>query len=134
MIANPPMLGPPATAHSRLTFAQAFNSLGTTIFPYVGSILILQSFKERDPVTLTGAALNAFRVQESQVIVLTYLGLAIALSLVAWVVWARRNRLQAHRIARRRSGTLSDCCGNRASLSARSGFFSMLAPRLRSDR
>jgi MFS transporter, FHS family, L-fucose permease len=39
-------------------------------------------------------------VQESQVIVLTYLGLAIALSLVAWVVWARRNCLQAHRIAK----------------------------------
>jgi MFS family permease len=43
VVANPliSMLGPPATAHSRLTFAQAFNSLGTTIFPYVGSILIL---------------------------------------------------------------------------------------------
>jgi hypothetical protein len=42
VVANPliSMLGPPATAHSRLTFAQAFNSLGTTIFPYVGSILI----------------------------------------------------------------------------------------------
>ena len=43
VVANPLMslLGPPQTAHSRLTFAQAFNSLGTTIFPYVGSILIL---------------------------------------------------------------------------------------------
>ena len=38
VVANPliSMLGSPATAHSRLTFAQAFNSLGTTIFPYVG--------------------------------------------------------------------------------------------------
>jgi len=27
------MLGQPRTAHSRLTFAQAFNSLGTTVFP-----------------------------------------------------------------------------------------------------
>ena len=43
VVANPliSLLGPPATAPSRLTFAQAFNSLGTTIFPYVGSILIL---------------------------------------------------------------------------------------------
>ncbi len=35
VVANPLIsrLGPPATASSRLTFAQAFNSLGTTIFP-----------------------------------------------------------------------------------------------------
>ena len=101
VVANPliSMLGPPATAHSRLTFAQAFNSLGTTIFPYVGSILILKSLEEQDPATLTGGTPNAFRMQESQVIVQTYLGLAIALLAVAWVVWARRNRLQAHQLA-----------------------------------
>jgi FHS family L-fucose permease-like MFS transporter len=35
VVANPliSMLGKPATVSSRLTFAQAFNSLGTTIFP-----------------------------------------------------------------------------------------------------
>src|ERR1700680_4790436 len=45
VVANPliSMLGPARTASSRLTFAQAFNSLGTTIFPYVGSMLILGS-------------------------------------------------------------------------------------------
>ena len=60
VVSNPliSMLGSPATAQSRLTFAQAFNSLGTTIFPYAGSILILKSLKEHDPTTLTGAALN----------------------------------------------------------------------------
>src|SRR4028118_2105806 len=43
VVANPliSLLGPPRTAHSRLTFAQAFNSLGTTVFPLVGSALIL---------------------------------------------------------------------------------------------
>ena len=37
VVANPliSLLGPPRTAHSRLTFAQAFNSLGTTVFPYL---------------------------------------------------------------------------------------------------
>ncbi len=102
VVANPliSMLGSPSTAHSRLTFAQAFNSLGTTIFPYVGSILILGSLKAHDPATLTGAALDAFRVEESQVIALTYLGLAIVLLVVAGVVWARRNRLQAQPIAK----------------------------------
>jgi len=95
VVANPliSMLGPPATAHSRLTFAQAFNSVGTTIFPYVGSILILGPLAKVDPSQLTGAALSAFRTQETHVIVSTYLGLAVVLVLVAALVWLRRNRL-----------------------------------------
>src|ERR1022692_3720893 len=95
VVANPliSMLGPPATAHSRLTFAQAFNSLGTTIFPYVGSILILGSLANVDPSRLTVAALNAFRTQQTHVIVGTYLGLAAALTLLAFVVWLRRHGL-----------------------------------------
>ncbi len=96
VVANPliSLLGPPATAHSRLTFAQAFNSLGTTIFPYVGSILILGSISKIDPSKLAPAALESFRVQETHIIVLTYLGLAAALVVVAAVVWVRRNRLK----------------------------------------
>src|SRR6202789_2703114 len=96
VVANPliSLLGRPATAHSRLTFAQAFNSLGTTIFPYVGSILILGSISKVDPSQLAPAALAAFRAQETHVIVRTYLGLAAVLVLVAAVVWMRRNRLQ----------------------------------------
>ncbi len=43
--ANPfvALLGPPETASSRLNLTQAINSLGTTIAPYFGSILILDS-------------------------------------------------------------------------------------------
>ncbi len=95
VVANPlvSMLGPAATASSRLTFAQAFNSLGTTIFPYVGSILILGSLATVDPSKLAGAALDQFRAVETRVIVHTYLGLAIALSLLAAVVWLRRKGL-----------------------------------------
>jgi MFS transporter, FHS family, L-fucose permease len=95
VVANPliSMLGAPATAPSRLTFAQAFNSLGTTIFPYVGSIVILGSLATIDVTTLSGAALDAYRTQETQVVVRTYLALAAALMVVAAVVWTRRNRL-----------------------------------------
>jgi MFS transporter, FHS family, L-fucose permease len=95
VVANPliSMLGDPGATHSRLTFAQAFNSLGTTIFPYVGSALILGSLATLNPKTLTGAALNAYRVRESHTVVQAYLGLAIALTLVAAVVWMRRKRL-----------------------------------------
>ena len=95
VVANPliSMLGKPATAHSRLTFAQAFNSLGTTIFPYVGSTLILGSLATGDAAKLTGEALTAFRARETHVIVVTYLALAVALACIAAVVWSRRKRL-----------------------------------------
>jgi FHS family L-fucose permease-like MFS transporter len=95
VVTNPliSLLGKPETAHSRLTFAQAFNSLGTTIFPYVGSALILASLSKVDPATLSGAALDLFRRQETRTVIETYLGLAAVLALLAWLVWMRRNRL-----------------------------------------
>jgi FHS family L-fucose permease-like MFS transporter len=95
VVANPliSMLGAPATTSSRLTFAQAFNSLGTTIFPYVGSILILGSLAKVNPATLSGAALTSFLNVETQVVVHTYLGLSAALLLLASVVWMRRKAL-----------------------------------------
>ena len=95
VVANPliSMLGPPRTAHSRLTFAQGFNSLGTTLFPYVGAILILGPLAHVDAGRLSGAALSAFRTEESGAIVRAYLGLAVALAVVAAVVWSQRRRL-----------------------------------------
>jgi FHS family L-fucose permease-like MFS transporter len=95
VVANPliSLLGAPQTAHSRLTFAQAFNSLGTTVFPYVGAILILGSLATIDPATLSGAALDAYRAAETQVVVKTYIGLAIALTVVAGLVWHNRSKL-----------------------------------------
>ncbi len=71
VVANPliSLLGPPRTAHSRLTFAQAFNSLGTTVFPYFGSLVILGSLAAVSASQLTGAALDAYRQQETQAIV-----------------------------------------------------------------
>ena len=95
VVANPliSLLGQPRTTHSRLTFAQAFNSLGTTVFPYVGSILILGSLSQVDVATLTGDALQAYRAQETQVVVQAYGALAVALLLVAGFVWLRRDRL-----------------------------------------
>ncbi|WP_409265347.1 sugar MFS transporter [Massilia sp. BHUDP2] len=95
VVANPliSMLGKPQTASSRLTFAQAFNSLGTTVFPYVGAILILGSLATVDVSTLSGAALDAFRQDETRVVVNTYIGLAIALALLGGAVWMNRHKL-----------------------------------------
>jgi FHS family L-fucose permease-like MFS transporter len=75
--ANPyvAILGRPETASSRLTLTQAFNSVGTTIGPYVGAQLILGS------AALAG---DATSVQKP------YLGLAAALLVIAGIVAAFR--------------------------------------------
>lgn len=99
VVANPliSLLGPAKTTSSRLTFAQAFNSLGTTIFPYVGSIVILGGLAEVSAAQLSGAELDAYRVEGTRVVVMAYLGLAAALAVVAAVVWFNRNRLKGER-------------------------------------
>jgi len=99
IVANPliSLLGPAKTTHSRLTFAQAFNSLGTTIFPYFGSILILGSLAAVTADQLSGLELDAYRTAESQAIVNGYLGLAAALAVVAAMVWMFRNRLKGEK-------------------------------------
>lgn len=101
VVANPliSLLGRPETAHSRLTFAQAFNSLGTTIFPVVGSVLILGSLATVTADQLSGVELDAYRTAESQAIVHGYLGIAVALAIVAGAVWLFRGRLKGERHA-----------------------------------
>ena len=95
VVANPliSLLGKPESAAGRLTFAQGFNSLGTTLFPLIGSAIILGGLATVDPATLSGAALDAYRAESSRTVVHTYIGLAIALLVIAGVVWTRRNRL-----------------------------------------
>ena len=96
VVANPliSLLGPAKTVHSRLTFAQAFNSLGTTIFPRVGSALILGGLATVTASQLSGPALDAYRTAETAAIVRTYIGLAIALAAIALAVFLFRNRLK----------------------------------------
>ncbi|MEN9717217.1 MAG: hypothetical protein RIQ99_95 [Pseudomonadota bacterium] len=99
VVSNPliSMLGKPETAHSRLTFAQAFNSLGTTVFPVAGAALILGGLAGVSADQLSGPQLDTYRTAESQAIVSGYLGIAAALAVVAGVVWMFRNALQGER-------------------------------------
>jgi len=99
VVANPliSLLGPARTVHSRLTFAQAFNSIGTTIFPYVGAALILGGLAGVTASELSGAQLDAYRTAETRVIVQTYIGLAVALAVIAWTVWLFRDKLPGER-------------------------------------
>lgn len=88
--ANPyvSVLGPAATASSRLNLAQAFNSLGTTIAPPLGSLLILSStaMSQSEIHKLSNAALQAYRIQEASSVKVPYLMIALALILLALAI------------------------------------------------
>jgi FHS family L-fucose permease-like MFS transporter len=85
--ANPyvTVLGPARTAASRLTLTQAFNSLGTTVAPALGGILILSTVAlTADQLALLPAAEQAaHRAAEAAAVQGPYLGLAAALALLA---------------------------------------------------
>lgn len=78
--ANPyvAILGAPATASSRLNLTQAFNSVGTIIGPYLGTMLILAA------VPAAGGGADA--VAEARVVQGPYLGLAAVLGVLALVM------------------------------------------------
>ena len=87
--ANPyvAVLGPPETASSRLNLTQAFNSLGTTIGPYIGGLLILSTaVKSQDESQLSAAARQAYRVQEASSVKLPYLVIGLALIIFGLVI------------------------------------------------
>jgi FHS family L-fucose permease-like MFS transporter len=82
------ILGPSETASSRLNLAQAFNSLGTTIAPMFGSYLILSvgMKKAADLQAMDDAARAAYKVTQAQAVQGPYIGLAIALVVLAVIV------------------------------------------------
>ena len=49
-------LGPPERSHFRLTFSQAFNSLGTFIGPYLGAVLFLKGIEVKEGTVVTESA------------------------------------------------------------------------------
>lgn len=85
--ANPyvTILGPAHTASSRLTLTQAFNSLGTTIAPYLGGLLILSTavLTAAELELLSLAEQEAYRAKEAASVQVPYLILASALLLLA---------------------------------------------------
>ncbi|MFZ0859064.1 MAG: sugar MFS transporter [Candidatus Sulfotelmatobacter sp.] len=85
--ANPyvTVLGKPETASSRLNLTQAFNSLGTFLAPFFGGLLILSAA----PKTMTEIramapdVLQAYRLHEAATVKTPYVGLSIALVVLA---------------------------------------------------
>ncbi len=92
--ANPyvALLGPAETSSSRLTLAQALNSLGTTLAPLFGGLLILgNAVKSPEQLQALPAAQQlAYRTAEAQSVQGPYVGLAIALVLLAMFVFLFR--------------------------------------------
>ncbi|MBS4050438.1 MAG: L-fucose:H+ symporter permease [Methylomonas sp.] len=81
--ANPyvTVLGPTETASSRLTLTQAFNSLGTTLAPYFGALLILSTVvKSADDISLLNTEqLSAYQATQAAAVQNPYLFLAAVL-------------------------------------------------------
>ena len=81
------VIGPAPTASSRLNLAQAFNSFGTFIAPFFGSVLILANapkpISESGLLSMTEVARQAYRATEASTVRLPYIGIALALVLLA---------------------------------------------------
>jgi MFS transporter, FHS family, L-fucose permease len=88
--ANPyvDLLGKPETASSRLDLTQAFNSLGSTIAPKIGGLLILSSA----PLAIEALrkmppqALHVYRVQQAASVKMPYTVIGITLLLLAVLI------------------------------------------------
>ena len=85
--ANPyvTVLGKPETASSRLNLTQAFNSLGTFLAPFFGSLFILSAAPKtiEEIRALAPDALQAYRLHEAATVKTPYVGLGIALVMLA---------------------------------------------------
>jgi MFS transporter, FHS family, L-fucose permease len=82
------VLGKPETASSRLDLTQAFNSLGTTIAPKLGGLLILATapMAMEELHQLSPHALHAYRVQEAASVKMPYTVICVALVLLALLI------------------------------------------------
>ena len=75
------VLGKPETASSRLNLAQAFNSFGTTVGPYLGGLFILSAatHSAEEIKAMPASALQAFRIAEASSVKMPYAVIGIAL-------------------------------------------------------
>jgi FHS family L-fucose permease-like MFS transporter len=84
-------LGAPEGSHFRLTFSQAFNSLGTFIGPYLGAALFLKG------VEVKGGAVNSAAVRAGSLagIDRAFFWIAGLIILIGLLIWAGRRMIGA---------------------------------------
>ena len=86
-------LGPAAASGSRLNLVQAFNSVGTTLAPYMGGILFLS----KDVTTKAGSAMSsADQVAAADAVKGPYIGMAIVLAILAFTLSRLKLNLPEH--------------------------------------
>ncbi|WP_438862337.1 sugar MFS transporter [Neptunicella sp.] len=85
-------LGPVRTASSRLTLTQAFNSLGTTIAPWFGALLIFSvaTLSAADLAVMSAEELATYNATQAASVQLPYIILATALFVLA-IIFSRLN-------------------------------------------
>ena len=86
-------LGPVETSHSRLTFAQAFNSIGVFLMIYGGASFLLGDSKPIDAEQASEAQLQAYRVAEGASIGTAYMWLGVLMLAIAALFWTFRSAL-----------------------------------------
>ncbi|PKB14613.1 FHS family L-fucose permease-like MFS transporter [Novosphingobium kunmingense] len=107
-------LGPTETSHSRLTFAQAFNSIGVTLMVYGGASVLLGDAKPIDAASATAEQLQAYRVEQGASIGHAYMWLAVAMLAIAALFWAFRSALDGAKAEEAKvAGTLDLLLTNR---------------------
>lgn len=88
--ANPyvSVLGKPETASSRLNLTQAFNSLGTTVAPYFGAVVILTAvpMATQEFWKLPPEAQRAYQLHEAATVKGPYIWIAVALVVLAGLI------------------------------------------------
>src|SRR5437763_5358391 len=84
-------LGPPERSHFRLTFSQAFNSLGTFIGPYLGAALFLKGVEVKEGAVNTAAV----RAGSLAGIDRAFFWIAGLIILIGLLIWAGRKMIAA---------------------------------------
>jgi FHS family L-fucose permease-like MFS transporter len=94
VVANPliSLLGTPRTAHSRLTFAQAFNSLGTTLGPLIAAPILLTGGVFAADAIITDPATRAESLRS---IDLAFLAVGLFFAVVAGFIFTARKTINA---------------------------------------
>ena len=84
-------LGRPEQSHFRLTFSQSFNSLGTFIGPFLGSVLFLKGIEVKHGTVITDAARSGSFAGIDR----AFFWIAGLIILVAALIWAGRKVITA---------------------------------------
>jgi FHS family L-fucose permease-like MFS transporter len=84
-------LGRPEQSHFRLTFSQSFNSLGTFIGPFLGSVLFLKGIEVKQGTVITDAARTGSLAGMDR----AFFWIAGLIILVAALIWVGRKVITA---------------------------------------